>query len=83
MRVLATDGQDQLGGAHCTTGTNVPPPPPSAPIGAPTGTTQGEQLDEYFDALAAAASTDQSVLAELVASNTRLTKANKLLTKIN
>ena len=31
----------------------------------------------------AAASTDQSVLVELVASNTRLTKANELLTKTN
>ena len=57
--------------------------PPPAPTGAPVGTTQGEQLDEYFDALAAAASTDQSVIAELVASNTRLTKANELLTKTN
>jgi len=36
-------------------------------------------LGEYFDALAAAASTDQNVLLELVASNTRLTKANEAL----
>ena len=58
VRVLVTDGQDQFGAAHRATGTNVPPPPPSAPTGAPTGTTQGAQLDEYFDALAAASSTD-------------------------
>eukprot|EP00957_Ditylum_brightwellii_P043633 3307584-Ditylum_brightwellii.AAC.1 len=84
VRVLATDGQDQFGAAHRATGNDAPPsPPPSAPTGAPTGSTQGEQLDEYFDALAAAATTDQSVLAELVASNTRLTKANELLTKTN
>ena len=83
VRVLATDGQDQFGAAHRATGNDAPPAPPPAPTGPPTGSTQGEQLDEYFDALAAAASTDQSVLAELVASNTRLTKANELLTKTN
>jgi len=33
--------------------------------------------------LAAAATTDQSVLAELVAANARLTKANEILTKTN
>jgi hypothetical protein len=40
---------------------------------------QDEVLGKYFDALAATASTNQNVLSELVASNTRLTKANKAL----
>ena len=83
VRVLVTDGQDQFGAAHRATGNDALPLPPPAPTGTPAGTTQGKQLDEYFDALAAAASTDQSVIAELVASNTRLTKANELLTKTN
>ena len=48
------------------------PEPPSAP-------SQDDALGEYFDALAAAASTNQNVLLELVASNTRLTKANEAL----
>ena len=53
---------------------------PGAPPGAlPIGKTQGESLDEYFDALAAAASTDQNVLAELVANVTKLTAANTTL----
>ena len=60
-----------------------PAPAPPAPTPVPTGSTQGEQLDEYFDALAAAATTDQSILAELVAANARLTTANKILTKTN
>ena len=96
VRVLATDGQDQFGAAHRATGTYVPPvlplvsPAPAPTVPAPTastpvhtGSTQGEQLDEYFDALAAAATTDQSILAELVAANARLTTANKILTKTN
>ena len=36
-------------------------------------------MDEYFDALAAAASTNQNVLAELVASVTKLTPSNAKL----
>ena len=98
VRVLATDGQDQFGAAHRATGNYTPPillvqpfvspvpapvPAPPAPTPDPTGSTQGEQLDEYFDALAAAATTDQSILAELVAANARLTKANEILTKTN
>ena len=47
--------------------------PPKEP---PIWKTQGVQLDEYFDALALAATTDQDVLAELVASNSKLTMAN-------
>ena len=43
------------------------------------GKTQGESLDEYFDALAAVASMDQNVLAELVANVTKLTAANATL----
>ena len=84
VRVLATGGQDQFGAAHRATCTDArAPSPPPAPTGAPSGTTQGKQLDEYFDALAPATSTDQSMLAELVAPNTCLTKANELLTKTN
>ena len=45
------------------------------------GKTQGESLDEYFDALAVAASTDQNVLAELVANVTKLTDVNATLTE--
>ena len=51
----ATGGKDQFGAAHCVTGDDlVPGAPPGAP---PIGKTQGESLDEYFDALATAAST--------------------------
>ena len=96
VRVLATNGQDQFGAAHRAIGNYVPPvlplvspapappaPAPPAPTGVPTGSTQGEQLDEYFDALAAAATTDQSILAEVVAANARLTMANEILIKTN
>ena len=45
------------------------------------GNTQGESQDEYFDALVAAASTDQNVLSKLVANVTKLTAANATLTE--
>jgi hypothetical protein len=75
----ATGGKDQFGAAHHVAGDDlVPGAPPGAP---PMGKTQGESLDEYFDALAAAASTDQNVLVELVANVTKLTAANATLTE--
>jgi hypothetical protein len=78
IRKQATGGKDQFGAAHCVTGDNLVPDTPPAP---PMGKTQGESLDEYFDALAAAASKDQNVLAELVANVTKLTAANATLTE--
>ena len=88
VRHIATGEKDQFGVAHRA---QERPTIPGAPQGAPTsGKTQGEQLDEYFDALALAATTDQGVLAELVASNSKLTMANSdlvtavaVLTKAN
>ena len=67
------------------------PPVPGAPPGPPpSGKTQGEQLDEYFNALVLAATTDQGILAELVTNNSKLTMANSdlvtavaVLTKAN
>ena len=50
--------------------------PPDAPPPAQT-----EALDEYFDALAAAASTEKEILEELISSNTVLTKSNAELTE--
>ena len=77
VRHIATGGKDQFGAAH-----RAQERPPPAPSGAPpSGKTQGEQLDEYFDALVMAATTDQSVLAELVANNSKLTLANSDLVK--
>ena len=74
IRMQATGGKDQFGAAHrAAEDEAVPVAPPSAP---PFGNTQGDSLDEYFDALAAAASTDQNVLAELVTSVTKLTASN-------
>eukprot|EP00957_Ditylum_brightwellii_P044375 3367195-Ditylum_brightwellii.AAC.1 len=71
---LATGRKDQSRAAYCAE--EMPPIPP-APAGAPPlGKTQGEHMDEYFDALALAASTDQGVLTEMVAPNSKLTKAN-------
>jgi hypothetical protein len=88
VRHIATGGNDQFGAAHRA---QERPNTSRAPQGAPpSGKTQGEQLDEYFDALALAATTDQGVLAELVASNSKLTMANSdlvtavaVLTKAN
>ena len=74
IRMQATGGKDQFGAAHrAAEDEAVPVAPPSAPL---SGKTQGDSLDEYFDALAAAASTDQNVLAELVTSVTKLTASN-------
>ena len=50
--------------------------PPDAPHPAQT-----EALEEYFDTLAAAASTDKEILEDLVRSNTVLTKSNTELTE--
>ena len=49
--------------------------PPAAAAAATSGPPEGA-LEGYFDALAAAASTDQNVLAELVKSVAELTKTN-------
>ena len=63
---IATGGKDQFGATHrAQERPTIPGAPPRSP---PFGNTQGEQLDEYFDALALAATTDQGVLAELVSS---------------
>ena len=64
--------QDQFGAAHGA-GLLAPPdtPPPD----------QTEELDEYFDVLAAAASTEKEILEELVCSNTMPTKSNTDLTE--
>ena len=83
----ATDGKDQFGVAHHTGKGNLVPlvyvptapaaaaatAPPSVP---PSGKTQGEALEDYFNALVTAASTDQNVLAELAESVSKLTKAD-------
>ncbi len=65
----AQHGQDQFGAANHVSN--------QAPQ------TQGDALDEYFDALAAAATTDKNVLEELVTSNATLTKANAELVSAN
>ena len=64
--------QHQFRAAHGS-GLLAPPdaPPPS----------QTEALDKYFDALAAAASTEKEILEELIRSNTVLTKSNAELTE--
>ena len=49
--------------------------PPASAAAAISGPPEGA-LERYFDALAAAASTDQNVLAELVKSVAKLTKTN-------
>ena len=63
--------QDQFGAAH---GSGL-----LALSDAPLPS-QTEALDEYFDALATAASTGKEILEELVHSNTVLTKSNAELT---
>ena len=63
--------QDQFRAAH---GAGFLPPPNAPPPA------QTEALDEYFNALAAAASTEKEILEELVHSNTVLTKSNTELT---
>ena len=70
----ATGKNDQFGVVHHTAGEATVP---GTPLGAPpSGNAQGESLDKYFDALAAVASTNQNVLAELVANVTKLTASN-------
>ena len=64
--------QDQFGAAH---GTGLLASP-NAPHPAQT-----EALDKYFDALAAAASTEKEILEDLLRSNTVLTKSNTDLTE--
>ena len=64
--------QDQFGAAHGAGLIALPDAPPPA---------QTEALDEYFDALAAATSTEKEILEELVRSNTVLTKSITELTE--
>ena len=73
---IAAGGKDQFGTAHeaGSAGFAPPPAPSEAPPDTPT-----ETLDEYFDALAAAATTEKSVLAELVKANATLTATNATL----
>ena len=74
----ATGGKYQFGAAHLSSKGNLIPfayVPPASAAAATTGLTEGA-LEGYFDALAAAASTDQNVLAELVESVAKLTKTN-------
>ena len=63
ISLIAAGGKDQFGAAHeaGSAGYAPPPAPPWGPPDTPTKT-----LDEYFDALAAAVTTEKSVLAELV-----------------
>ena len=78
VRLQATGGKDQFGAAHYSGKGNLVPfayVPPASAAAAATGPPAGA-LDEYFDALAAAATTDQNVVAELVESVAKLTKAN-------
>ena len=56
---------------------------PPSPCRRPSlGKTQGEQMNKYFNALALAVSTDQNVLVELVAFNSKLTKTNLDVTSV-
>ena len=64
--------QDQFGAAH---GSGLLAPTDALPPA------QTEALDEYFDALAAAASKEKEILEELIRSNTVLTKSNTELTE--
>ena len=73
---IAAGGKDQFGAAHDASSAGYAPPP--APAGGPPDTPT-ETLDEYFGALAAAATTKKSVLAELVKANATLTATNATL----
>ena len=64
--------QDQSGASHGA-GLLAPPDTPTLD--------QTKVMDEYFDALAAAASTEKEILEDLVLSNTVLTKSNTKLTE--
>ena len=78
VRLQATGGKDQFGAAHLSGKGNLVPfayVPPASAAAATLGPPEGA-LEGYFDALAAAASTDQDVLAELVKSVAKLTKTN-------
>ena len=74
----ATGGKYQFGAAHLSGKGNLVPFAyvPSASAAAATSGPPEGALEGYFDALAAAASTDQNVLAELVESVAKLTKTN-------
>ena len=77
VRLQATGGKDQFGAAHLSgkgylvSFAYVPPASAATTSGPPEGALEG-----YFDALAAATSTDQNVLTELVESVAKLTKTN-------
>ena len=78
VRIQATGGKDQFGAAHLSGKGNLVPfayVPPASKTAATSGPPEGA-LEGYFDALVAAASTDQNVLAELVRSVAELTKTN-------
>ena len=64
--------QYQFGAAH---GAGLLAPPDAPPP------TQTEALDEFFDALATASSTEKEILEDLVRSNTVLAKINAELTE--
>ena len=84
VRLRATGGKDQFGAAHLSGKGNLVPfayVPPASASAATTGLPEGA-LEGYFDALAAAASIDQNVLAELVESVAKLTKTNAELVQL-
>ena len=73
---IAAGGKDKFGAAH-KAGSEGYAPPPTPPGGPPDIT--NKTLDEYFDTLAAAVTTEKSVLAELVKANATLTATNVTL----
>ena len=81
VRIQAAGGKDQFGAAHLSGEGHLTPfdsTPPASEADATSGPPEGA-LEGYFDSLAAAASTDQNVLAELVKSVAELTKTNAQL----
>ena len=81
MCLQATGGKDQFGAAHYSSKGNLVSfayVPPASVAAANTGPPDGA-FDGYFDALVATASTYQNILAELVESVVKLTKANEEL----
>ena len=82
----ATDGNAAPGAANAASrAPNVAPRMGSgAAIAQPLMTPPDfEKLDDYFDNIAAAATNKKTVLADLVATITKLTDANKILTSTN
>ena len=78
VRIQATGGKDQFGAAHLSGKGNLvlfAYVPPASAAAATSGPPEGA-LEGNIDALAAAASTDQNVLAELEKSVAELTKTN-------